>query len=211
MLGWDEAKGEYTLPPLPYAPEALEPHLDAQTMQIHHGKHHASYVTGLNKALAELAKVRSGAGDASLIKHWSRELAFHGGGHINHALFWVTMAPPSQGGGGEPGGALAGAIARDFGSFEGFRKHFSAAAGAVEGSGWAWLVYDRVSQRLLVQQMEKQQNMLLTGAVPLVGVDVWEHAYYLRYQNRRADYVTAFFNVINWARVGSMYEFVVGE
>jgi Fe-Mn family superoxide dismutase len=210
FLGWDAAKGEYVLSKLPYAYDALEPHLDAQTMQIHHEKHHQAYVTGLNKALAELAKIRAGS-DASLIKHWSRELAFHGGGHVNHTLFWLCMAPPASGGGGQPTGPLAETITRDFGSFDAFSKHFQAAAGAVEGSGWAWLVFDHISRRLFVQQMEKQQDMLITGVTPLMGVDVWEHAYYLRYQNRRADYVKAFMNVVNWPRIQAMFEYITGS
>jgi len=208
-FGWDASRGTYILPPLPYAFDALEPHIDAQTMQIHHGKHHVGYVTGLNKALSELAKIRTGDADPGLIKHWSRELSFHGGGHVNHSIFWITMAPPSAGGGGEPTGRLADAITRDLGSFDAFKKQFSAAAAAVEGSGWAWLVYNPISGRLIVQQMEKQQNMLLTGGVPLLGIDVWEHAYYLKYQNRRADYISAFFSVINWPRVAEMYDLAV--
>jgi Fe-Mn family superoxide dismutase len=177
-------------------------------MEIHHSKHHQAYVTGLNKALAELAKARA-ASDFALVKHWSREVGFHGGGHVNHCLFWHTMSAPldnSGQGGGEPTGALASALARDFGSVEAFRKHFEAAAIAVEASGWAWLVLDTVSGRLLVQQMEKQQNLLVTGAVPLLGVDVWEHAYYLRYQNKRADYVKAWWNVVNWPAVAALFE-----
>lgn len=208
-MGWDAGKGEYTLPPLPYAPEALEPHIDAQTMTIHHGRHHAAYVAGLNKALGELKKARD-TGDFALVKHWSREVAFHGGGHINHAIFWVTMAPAGQGGGGEPAGRLAQAIARDFGSFDAFRKHFEAAAVQVEASGWAWLVYDHIAGRLMVQQMEKQQNLLVTGVTPLLGIDVWEHAYYLKYQNKRADYVKAWWNVVNWPMVGMMFDHSAG-
>ncbi|MDX2114624.1 MAG: superoxide dismutase [Planctomycetota bacterium] len=207
-LGWDAAKGEYALPRLAYEYAALEPHVDAQTMEIHHSKHHASYVAGLNKALSELKRIREtdDAASAGLVKHWSRELAFHGGGHVNHSLFWMMMAPPGKGGGGEPTGTLAEAITRDFGSFAAFAKHFQAAAVQVEGSGWAWLVYDRVARRLMVQQMEKQQNLLVTGVVPVLGVDVWEHAYYLRYQNRRADYVKAWMNVVNWPVVGRFFE-----
>ena len=205
-LGWDAAKGEYTLPELPYAYNALEPHLDAQTMEIHHSKHHAGYVKGLNTALAKLAEIRAGSGDTSLIKHWSRELSFHGSGHVNHSIFWVTMAPKSSGGGAEPTGVLADAIARDFGSFAAFAAHFRSAANAVEGSGWAWLVHEPTANRLLVLQGEKQQDMMMTGVTPLMGVDVWEHAYYLRYQNRRAEYVDAFMNVINWPRVARHLE-----
>lgn len=208
-LGWDHAAKRYTLPPLPYAYDALEPAIDAETMRLHHTKHHASYVAGLNRALAKLEEIRE-SGDASLIKHWSRELAFHGAGHLAHALFWTGMAPAGGGGGGEPTGDLARAITQDFGSFAKFKTHFSAASKAVEASGWGWLVYEPVAGRLLVAQMEKHQNLSVTGAVPLLGLDVWEHAYYLRYQNRRADYVDAFFSVINWDEIAKRYAHATG-
>lgn len=208
-LGWNPDAGEYVLPPLPYPHDALEPAIDPTTMEIHHSKHHAGYVRGLNKALSELQAIRSGAGDGGLIKHWERELAFNGGGHVNHALFWLNMAPPERGGGGRPGGMLAEAIDRDFGSFDAFWRHFSAAAETVQGSGWGWLVFDHISRRLLVQQMTEQQNMLMTGVTPLLGVDVWEHAYYLRYQNRRGEYINNWKNVINWPNVERMFEYVV--
>jgi len=197
LPGFDAEKGIYSLPPLPYDKAALEPHIDAQTMEIHHTKHHQAYVEGLNKATKALADIRDG-GDARLIKHWSREVSFHGSGHINHTLFWNMMAPAGKGGGGAPEGKLAEAINRDFGSFDKFVAHFKAAAGAVEGGGWAWLVLDVVSKRLLIIQQEKQQDMMLTGAHPILGIDVWEHAYYIKYQNKRAAYVTAFMNLINW-------------
>ncbi len=203
--GWDDRKNEYVLPPLPYEYDALVPHIDAQTMRIHHEKHHAGYVAGANKALAELAKIRSGQSDASLIKHWSRELSFNASGHVNHTLFWLTMAPEGRGGGGKPSGELAEAINRDFGSFEAFTKHFKAAAGAVEGGGWGWLVHEPVSATLQVLQAEKQQNLTVWGVSPLLGVDVWEHAYYLKYQNRRAEYIDAFMNVINWDAVAGLF------
>lgn len=205
QLGWNAATGEYALPNLPYAADALEPHIDAATMEIHHGRHHAAYVSGLNRALAALRSARE-SGDFALVKHWSREVSFHGAGHINHALFWHMMAPAGKGGGGAPDGALAETIDRDFGSFDKFAAHFKAAAVQVEGSGWAWLVHDPISRRLLVIQGEKQQDMMLTGVFPLLGVDVWEHAYYLRYQNRRADYVNAFMNVVNWPYVQRLFE-----
>ncbi|HZW10796.1 MAG TPA: superoxide dismutase [Phycisphaerales bacterium] len=207
-LGWDPAKGEYTLPALPYDYAALEPHIDAQTMRIHHDKHHAGYVAGLNKALAQLAQLRE-SGDPALVAHWSKQLSFHGGGHINHTLFWHCMAPPSAGGGGEPAGALADAIARDFGAFDGFAWQFKEAAKAVEGSGWAWLAFEPIAGRLVVSQMENQQKLLFTGLVPLLGVDVWEHAYYLKYQNRRADYVDAFMQVVNWPHVAALFDRVL--
>ncbi len=209
QMGFDPDSGEYVLPPLPYAKNALEPHIDAQTMEIHHDKHHASYVAGANKALKALREVREG-GDPGLVKHWSRELSFHACGHINHTLFWNMMAPAGKGGGGEPKGAIAAAIAKDFGSFEKFSAHFKAAAGQVEGGGWAWLVYEPVAKKLLVIQEEKQQNMMVTGARPLLGVDVWEHAYYLKYQSGRAAYVEAFMKVVNWGFVGQLFEKAAG-
>ncbi|TVQ31925.1 MAG: superoxide dismutase [Phycisphaeraceae bacterium] len=205
QLGWDQRERRYKLPDLPYAPDALEPHIDAETMRIHHGRHHQGYVNGLNRAMEELAKIRAGDGDAGLIKHWSRELAFHGAGHVNHALFWLTMAPSGRGGGGRPSGELAAQIDRDFGSFDGFATHFKAASNAVEASGWGWLVFEPTSRKLLVMQGEKQQDLTIWGVRPLMGVDVWEHAYYLKYQNRRGDYVDAFMNVINWPMVERLF------
>lgn len=205
-LGWDESAGEYVLPPLPYAYDALEPHIDEQTMRIHHDKHHAGYVKGLNAALKALAAARE-AGDASLVQHLTRQVSFHGGGHVNHTLFWMGMSPT---GGGEPGGPLGAAIDRDFGSFAKFRWQFQAAATAVEGSGWGWLALEPIARRLVVLQGENQQKLLMTGVVPLLGIDVWEHAYYLKYQNRRADYVAAFMQVINWGHVQGLFARFVG-
>ena len=209
-LGWNAAKGEYELPPLPYGYDALEPHIDEQTMRIHHGKHHQGYVNGLNRALKNLREIREGSGDVGLIKHWSRELSFHGSGHVNHTMFWEGMAPAGDGGGGYPEGDLAERIGRDFGTFEQFAGHFKAAAKAVEGSGWGWLVYEPTAGKLLVIQGEKQQDMMMTGVVPLLGVDVWEHAYYLEYQNERGKYLDAFMNVINWQEIARRYEAAIG-
>ncbi|MBS0196553.1 MAG: superoxide dismutase [Planctomycetes bacterium] len=205
LVGFDAAKGEYVLPPLPYDKNALEPHIDAQTMEIHHDRHHKAYVDGLNKAVKTLRDIREG-GDAALVKHWSREVSFHGSGHVNHTLFWNMLAPAGKGGGGAPGGKLAAAIDRDFGSFDKFLAHFKAAAAQVEGGGWAWLVKDSVSGRLLIIQEEKQQDMMLTGAKPVLGIDVWEHAYYLKYQNKRTDYITAIMNVVNWKFCESLFD-----
>lgn len=202
--GWDAAQGQFTLPPLPYDFKALEPHIDARTMEVHHDKHHAAYVAGANKALAELASIRDG-GDAGLIKHWSRELSFHLSGHINHALFWQMMAPTGKGGGGAPDGPLADAILRDFGAHEKFVAHFKAAAAQVEGGGWAWLVREPLSGKLLIIQQEKQQDMMPTGVTPLLGIDVWEHAYYLKYENKRAAYIDAWMNVVNWPFVQGLF------
>lgn len=190
--------GEYVLPPLPYAYNALEPHIDEQTMRLHHDRHHAAYVAGLNKAVSELAAARK-SGDFALVKHWEREAAFHGSGHILHCIFWENMAPNT---GGEPTGDLASAISEEFGDFAAFKRQFSAASVAVEGSGWGLLVYDPFSARLRILQAEKHQDLTMWGAVPLLVLDVWEHAYYLKYQNRRADYVSAWWNLVNWADVG---------
>ncbi len=209
MLGWDAATNQYVLPALRYPYEALEPYIDAETMRIHHDKHHQGYVNGLNKAMAELAKMRDTGADAGMIKHWSRELAFNGGGHVNHSLFWLCMAPADRGARG-PSLDLAAHIDRDFGSFDKFVAQFQAAANGVEGSGWAWLMYDFVSGRLIVTQMEKQQNLYMTGAAPLLGIDVWEHAYYLKYQNKRAEYVKNWFNIVNWAMVDELFALARG-
>lgn len=205
-LGWDEQLKGYSLPPLPYAPNALEPHIDEQTMLIHHGKHHAGYVRGLNKALDMLHQLRWDNGDPGLIQHWERQLSFHAGGHINHTLFWSGMAPADNGGGGRPTGALANQIERDFGSFDKMLWQFRAAAASVEGSGWGWLVWEPIGRRLMILQMQNQQQMLFAGAAPLLGVDVWEHAYYLRYQNKRKDYLDAFTSVINWPEIGRRFD-----
>lgn len=198
------ALSEHTLPELPYAYDALEPYIDAQTMELHHSKHHAAYVTGLNKAEAELAKARA-ANDFALVQHWSRQAAFHGGGHYLHSMFWQVMAPSGKGGGSEPSGALATKIAQDFGSFDAFKAHFTAAANAVEGGGWALLHYRPEDQRLIVLQAENQHKFSPWGSVPILGIDVWEHAYYLKYQNRRAEYVNTWWNVVNWEQVAKNF------
>jgi len=190
------------LPPLPYAADALEPHYDARTVELHHGKHHLAYVNGLNAALDKLAAAR-GAGDFALVKHLEREVAFHGGGHVLHSIFWTNLAPN---GGGQPGGAVADALAREFGSFAAFDAQMRAATNAVEGSGWGVLALDPGTGRLTVLQVEKHQNLLLPGWVPLLVVDVWEHAYYLKYQNRRAEWVDAVMqHLVCWPDVERRY------
>ena len=209
-LGWDADAGQYVLPPLPYAFDALEPHIDAQTMEIHHDRHHAGYVRKLNAALAGLAQLRDGTIDGGQADHLAHELSFNGGGHVNHTMFWLNMAPAGQGGGGQPTGSLSQAITRDFGSFERFKSQFAGAAGSVKGSGWGWLCFEPISGRLVVTHMHNQEGGLFAGLVPLLGVDVWEHAYYLKYQNRRGDYIQAFFNVINWPHVQELFEAAAG-
>ncbi|MHB0878237.1 MAG: superoxide dismutase [Anaerolineae bacterium] len=189
----------HTLPDLPYAYDALEPHIDEQTLHLHHDKHHQAYVTGLNKAEEELAKARQ-AGDFSLIKHWTRQAAFNGSGHILHTLFWQNLCAAGQAK-GQPSGHLLEAINRDFGGFDTFKAEFTAATVDVEASGWGILCYRPMDGKLVILQSEKHQNLTEWGVVPLLICDVWEHAYYLKYQNRRADFVKAFWNIVNWDTV----------
>ncbi|HOJ34400.1 MAG TPA: superoxide dismutase [Candidatus Hydrogenedentes bacterium] len=190
---------EHVLPPLPYPFDALEPYIDAKTMEIHHDKHHAAYVKGLNTAEAALAKARA-ENDFAMIEYWSKKAAFNGGGHFLHSMFWKVMAPKGQGG-GEPKGKLAELIERDFGSFAAFKAHFSAAAKNVEGAGWALLHYRPEDGRLIVLQAENQHKLSPWGTTPILGIDVWEHAYYLKYQNNRGEYVDQWWNVVNWKQV----------
>jgi Fe-Mn family superoxide dismutase len=193
----------HKLPPLPYAYDALEPYIDEQTMRLHHDIHHAGYVKGLNTAEEKLAEARK-AGEFSLVKHWSREAAFHGSGHLLHSIFWPNMIAASQAK-AEPSGALAEAIKSDFGSFDAFKAQFIAASGAVEASGWGILAYRPDDDSLVILTAEKHQNLTQWGVVPLLVLDVWEHAYYLKYQNRRGEYVQNFFNIINWDDVAGRY------
>jgi superoxide dismutase, Fe-Mn family len=189
--------GQHRLPPLPYAYDALEPYIDAQTMRLHHDVHHQSYVDGLNKAELALARARQ-TGDMQLVKHWGRELAFHGAGHYLHTIFWQVMHPD---GGGKPSGELLKQIRQDFGSFKRFRQQFSEAANQVEGGGWAILVWSPRAHRLEILQAEKHQNLSQWDVIPLLVLDVWEHAYYLRYQNKRADYIKNWWHVVHWPAV----------
>lgn len=195
----------FELPNLPYAHNALEPHVDARTMEIHHGKHHNGYVTNLNNAVAgtgmegkSLEELCSGHSDVPAVRN-------NGGGHFNHSLFWTVMSPN---GGGQPGGALADAINLAFGSFDGFKDAFSKAAATRFGSGWAWLCVNKDGS-VEVCSTANQDNPLMPdqgcNGTPILGLDVWEHAYYLNYQNRRPDYISAFFNVINWDEVSRRY------
>ena len=198
--------GPFTLPPLPYAYDALEPHIDAETMHIHHDKHHAAYVANLNKAVAEFPdlgkkSVEDLLKDLSSVPEKIRTaVRNNGGGHYNHSLFWQMM---KKGGGGEPAGDLAKAIDIAFGSFSTFKDNLAKAALGQFGSGWAWLVLD--SGALKIEPTPNQDTPLSTGKTPLLGVDVWEHAYYLKYQNKRADYITEWWNVVNWDFVADRY------
>jgi superoxide dismutase, Fe-Mn family len=198
----------FTLPALPYAFNALEPHIDAKTMEIHHGKHHNAYVTNLNKALEahpEAAKLtldellaNNCAAAPDAIRGAVRN---NGGGHHNHSLFWTTL---SATGGGAPSGALGDAINSTFGSFDKFKEQFGAAAATRFGSGWAWLAKSS-DGKLVVYSTANQDSPVMEGHKPLLGLDVWEHAYYLHYQNRRPDYIGAFWNVVNWAKVSELF------
>ncbi len=192
----------YQLPALPYAFDALEPHIDAKTMEIHHDKHHATYVAKLNDALATHPDLQ-GKSVEDLLRGIDQvpeairgAVRNHGGGHANHSLFWEVMGP---GGGGVPAGELASALSRDFGSFEGFKEKLTNAAANQFGSGWGWLVAS--GGKLEVVAKPNQDSPLMEGKTPLLGVDVWEHAYYLKYQNKRPDYLTAWWNTVNWPAV----------
>jgi superoxide dismutase, Fe-Mn family len=198
----------FTLPPLPYAFDALEPHIDAMTMEIHHDRHHGTYVNTLNGAIEKHPEL-----DGKPVEDLLRDLSGipedirtvvrnHGGGHANHSLFWEIMSPS---GGGEPSGALATALDAAFGGFAGFKDALSKAAIGQFGSGWGWLFVDAAGQ-LGVKGLPNQDSVYSEGGTPILGVDVWEHAYYLKYQNKRPDYVAAWWNVVNWPAVDERYE-----
>jgi len=197
----------FELPALPYSHDALEPHIDTQTMQIHHGKHHQAYVTNLNKAL-ESAPEWAGKSIEEIVANLDKlpegvrmAVRNNGGGHVNHSFFWQIMGP---GKGGAPSGALADAIASTFGSFDAFKEKFAAAGATRFGSGWAWLTKDAAG-KLEVSSTPNQDTPLSEGKTPILGCDVWEHAYYLKYQNRRPDYMAAFWNVVNWDEVARRF------
>jgi len=198
----------FTLPPLPYPSDALEPHIDKQTMEIHHGKHHNAYVTNLNAALEKAPELQSKSlddlvkGINSVPESVRTAVRNNAGGHINHSMFWQIMKP---GGGGEPTGALAQAITSDLGGFAAFKEAFNKAATTRFGSGWAWLVLGK-DGKLAVTSLPNQDNPLMEGQKPIMGLDVWEHAYYLKYQNRRPDYINAWWNTLNWEEIGRRYE-----
>jgi Fe-Mn family superoxide dismutase len=199
--------GPFTLPPLPYAFDALEPHIDARTMEIHHDRHHKAYVDNLNKAVASMPSVGGSLAIDSLLQNLSAlpenvraAVRNNGGGHYNHSVFWQMM---KQHGGGEPKGELARAIETNFGSFNAFKEGFGKAGLGQFGSGWAWLVMSQ--GKLAIESSANQDSPLTSGKQPLLGVDVWEHAYYLKYQNKRADYIAAWWNVVNWDVVAERY------
>jgi Fe-Mn family superoxide dismutase len=187
---------KYELPPLPYSYNALEPYISAQIMELHHARHHKGYVDGANAALEKLLKAREGA--EVDVKAVLKDYSFNLGGHLLHTVFWQNMKPN---GGGEPGGELLDEINKVFGSFTVFKKLYTQAAVSVEGSGWAMLVYDELRDSLSIIQVEKHNLNVVPGLIPLLVIDVWEHAYYLQYQNQRAKYVDAWWNVVNWSDV----------
>jgi Fe-Mn family superoxide dismutase len=197
----------FTLPPLPYAPDALEPYIDKMTMEIHHGKHHNAYVTNLNKALESAPDLASTslaellANNCAIVPEGARTaVRNNGGGHANHSMFWTIMGP---GAGGAPTGALAEAITGTFGGFDQFKEKFGAAATTRFGSGWAWLL--KKGGKLEITSSANQDSPLMEGIEPVMGLDVWEHAYYLKYQNRRPDYIGAWWSVVNWTEVSKRF------
>jgi superoxide dismutase, Fe-Mn family len=196
--------GRYALPELPYDYGALEPYIDERIMELHHGEHHQAYVDGANDALDTFEEMRSD-GEFEDIKAAKRDFSFNFSGHINHTIFWQNMSPD---GGGEPNGELGAAIDEGFGSFEAFREEFTAAAENVEGDGWAMLFYEPVADLLFVGQVESQNGLAHQGSIPILTLDVWEHAYYLQYENERASYVEEWWNVVDWDDVCRRYEFL---
>ncbi|MBO49131.1 MAG: superoxide dismutase [Candidatus Nitrosopelagicus sp.] len=201
--------GKYTLPEMPYAYDALEPHIDAQTMEIHHTKHHQKYTDMMNGALEKLSPELQEKDIEEILSNINQvpddvkgAINFNGGGYDNHKLFWNSM---KQNGGGEPTGAIADAINDSFGSFAEFKELFSSKTAPIQGSGWGWLVYNPNSGKVEYKAMPNQTSPRTEGLVPLLGLDVWEHAYYLKYQNKRPDYIAAWWNVINWDEVNDRF------
>jgi len=190
----------YKLPELSYDYASLEPHISARIMELHHSKHHQAYVTGANAALEAMAEARE-SGNFGTLPKLQKDLAFNLGGHVNHSVFWQNLSPN----GGEAQGELLAAIAEYFGSFDAFKAHFTAAAIGIQGSGWAYLAWDAMGNRMVIGQLYDQQGNIALGSVPLLMLDMWEHAFYLDYQNVKADYVKAFWNIINWEDVAKRF------
>ncbi|MHA7177438.1 superoxide dismutase [Arthrobacter sp. Sr24] len=193
---------QYSLPELSYDYAALEPNISARIMELHHSKHHAAYVAGANQALEQLAEARESNNFANVNK-FSKDLAFHLGGHTNHSIFWNNLSPE---GGDKPEGELAAAIDDAFGSFDAFRAHFTAAAMGIQGSGWALLSFEGLGGNMIIEQLFDQQGNVPVATTPLLMLDMWEHAFYLDYVNVKADYVKAFWNIVNWADVAKRFE-----
>lgn len=198
---------QYVLPELPYDYSALEPHISARIMELHHDKHHATYVKGANTAVEQLAEARE-SGNLASVPKLTRDLAFNLGGHVNHSIFWNNMSPD---GGDKPVGELAAAIDDQFGSFDKFREHFTTAASTIQGSGWAVLVYDQLGGNLFIEQLKDQQSDIQLGGTPVLQLDMWEHAFYLDYQNVKPDYIKAWWNIVNWADAGARFDRAVAQ
>ncbi|KAL1851105.1 Superoxide dismutase [Mn], mitochondrial [Diaporthe australafricana] len=203
MASTQFVRGKATLPDLSYDYGALEPHISGQIMELHHSKHHQTYVNGLNSALETIGDAEA-KGDSAKAASIAPLLNFHGGGHINHTLFWENLAPANKDGGGEPSGELKQAIDRDFGSFSTLVKQTNTALAGIQGSGWAWIAKDKESGSLSLVT-RANQDPVSGNLVPLLGIDAWEHAYYLQYQNRKAEYFSAIWNVINWKTVAKRF------
>jgi Fe-Mn family superoxide dismutase len=205
----DDVMRKYELPSLPYAYDALEPHIDARTMEIHHTKHHQTYTDKLNAALEKCPPEIQEKDILEILANLDQipadqkgAINFNGGGFDNHRIFWNNM---KSNGGGEPGGSIEDAIAKSFGSFSGFKEKFSSVTALIQGSGWGWLVYDPSAKKVEYKSMPNQTSPRTEGLIPLLGCDVWEHAYYLKYQNRRPDYISAWWNVVNWSDIESRF------
>lgn len=191
----------YTLPELPYAYDALEPHLSSETLKLHHDKHHATYVKGANEAMDKMSQARA-KGEFATINQLQKDLAFNLSGHFLHSLFWQNMSPD---GGGKPSGDLARAIGTTFGGYAGFSSQFEAAAAKLQGSGWVSLAWEPLGKQLMVEQVLDHQENIGNGTLPILVMDMWEHSYYLQYQNRKADWVAAFWELVNWDDVAQRY------
>lgn len=201
---------QYQLPTLPYDFGDLEPYISAEIMSLHYNKHHQAYVTNLNKALEQFAEAEQKNELASMVALLSA-IKFNGGGNVNHTIFWTNLAPKNKGGGTPPEGALLTAINHDFGSLQNLIDQLSAKAVAIQGSGWAWLGFNKSNGRLELATCDNQDPLSTKGLVPLLGIDVWEHAYYLQYKNVRADYVKALWNIVNWKNVAERFKAASGK
>lgn len=193
---------DYSLPDLPYDYGALEPHIAGQIMELHHSKHHQAYVAGTNTALEQLEEARA-TNKLGTVNQLQKNLAFNLAGHVNHTVFWNNLSPE---GGDRPDGDLGAAVDEFFGSFDGFRAHYTAAALGIQGSGWSILAWESLGQRLVIEQLYDHQGNLAAGTVPLLMLDMWEHAFYLQYKNVKPDYVAAFWNIVNWPDVAARFE-----
>jgi superoxide dismutase, Fe-Mn family len=206
----NQSNQTYQLPPLPYDFGALEPVISAEIMNLHYTKHHQTYVNNLNKALEQYAEAQQ-KNDLQTMIALQAAIKFNGGGHVNHSIFWTNLSPQNKGGGTPPEGELAEALNRDFGSLQNFTDQLSTKAVAIQGSGWGWLGYNKAKDKLEIATCDNQDPLSTKGLIPLLGIDVWEHAYYLQYKNVRADYVKAIWGVVNWKNVAERYQKAKGK